>query len=195
MMRSPVGDVEKVDFAINAVLLLAYVATQKGDRVGLMTFDDQVINYVAPHSGKAQFRQLMEQLYAVEAQPIEPDYQVVFSYFAARQHKRGLALVFTDLIGSVSTAALSAQLVRMRTRHLPLLVTVSDPTVQKLARQPIVDSQSLYERNAAEQLLQERRLVLERLRHNGVHTLDAPADELSVAVIDRYLAMKERHLI
>ena len=195
MMRSPVGAVEKVDFAINAVLLLAYVATQKGDRVGLMTFDDQVINYVAPRSGKAQFRQLMEQLYAVEAQPIEPDYQVVFSYFAARQHKRGLALVFTDLIGSVSTESLASQLVRMRARHLPLLVTVSDPTVQKLARQPIVDSQSLYERNAAEQLLQERRLVLERLRHNGVHTLDAPADELSVAVIDRYLALKERLLI
>jgi uncharacterized protein (DUF58 family) len=195
MMRSPVGEVEKVDFAINAVLLLAYVATQKGDRVGLLTFDDRVINYVAPRSGKVQFRQLMEQLYAVAAQPIEPDYQVVFSYFAARQHKRGLALVFTDLIGSVSTEALASQLVRMRARHLPLLVTVSDPTVQKLARQPIVDSQSLYERNAAEQVLQERRLVLERLRHHGVHTLDAPADELSVAVIDRYLAMKERLLI
>jgi uncharacterized protein (DUF58 family) len=89
MMRSPVGEVEKVDFAINAVLLLAYVATQKGDRVGLLTFDDRVINYVAPRSGKVQFRQLMEQLYAVAAQPIEPDYQVVFSYFAARQHKRG----------------------------------------------------------------------------------------------------------
>lgn len=195
MMRSPVADVEKVDFAINAVLLLAYVATQKGDRVGLITFDDQVVNYVAPRSGKAQFRQLMEQLYAVAAQPIEPDYAAVFSYFAARQHKRGLALVFTDLIGSVSTDALAAQLVRMRARHLPLLVTVSDPTVQSLARQPIVDSRSLYERHAAEQILQERRLVLEQLRHNGVLTLDAPADELSVAVIDRYLALKERMLI
>src|SRR5262249_42806038 len=30
MMRSPVGDVAKLDYAINAVLLLAFVAAQKG---------------------------------------------------------------------------------------------------------------------------------------------------------------------
>jgi len=47
----------------------------------------------------------------------------------------------------------------------------------------------------AEQLLAERRLTLDRLRHAGVQTLDTPADELSVAVINRYLALKEQKLI
>ena len=195
MMRSPVGAVAKMDYAINAVLLLAYVAAQKGDRIGLMTFADQVETWVAPRGGKVQFHRLLEQLYAVEGQPVEPDYNAAFGYFAARQNKRGLVLVFTDLTGSITTEALIAQMIRLRQRHLPLLVTVSDPTVQRLARQPIADSTALYQRTVAEQLLAERQLTLDRLRQRGVQTLDIPADELSVAVINRYLALKERMMI
>lgn len=195
MMRSPVGDVAKMDYAINTVLLLAYVATQKGDRVGLLTFADTALSYVAPRGGKAQFHRLLEHLYAVQGEPVEPDYSVAFSEFAARPHKRGLVLVFTDLTGGVTTESLIAQMARIRRRHLPLLVTVADPTINRLAAQPIVDSASLYERTVAERMLAERRLALDQLRRQGVQTLDVPADALSVAVIDRYLTMKQRLLI
>ncbi len=126
---------------------------------------------------------------------VEPDYGVAFSEFAARQHKRGLALVFTDLTGSITTESLVTQMARLRRQHLPLLVTVADPTVNRLATQPITDSDTLYERTVAERVLAERRLTLDQLRRQGVQTLDVPADELSVAVINRYLAMKERLLI
>ena len=50
-------------------------------------------------------------------------------------------------------------------------------------------------RTVAERGLAERRLTLDQRRRQGVQTLDVPADELSVAVINRYLAMKERLLI
>jgi uncharacterized protein (DUF58 family) len=195
MMRSPVGEVAKMDYAINAVLLLAYVAAQKGDRIGLLTFADRVESYVAPAGGKVQFQRMLEQLYAVEGQAVEPNYDRAFAYLAARQHKRGLVLVFTDLTGSISTESLIAQMTLLRRRHLPLLVTLGDPTVQRLARQPITGSDTLYQRTVAEQLLAERRLTLDRLRGAGVQTLDTPADELSVAVINRYLALKEQLLI
>ena len=195
MMRSPVGEVAKMDYAINAVLLLAYVAAQKGDRIGLLTFADRVETYVAPAGGKVQFQRMLEQLYAVQGQAIEPDYNAAFAWFAAAQHKRGLVLVFTDLTGSITTESLIAQMVRLRRRHLPLLVTLADPTVQKLARQPIINSDTLYQRTVAEQLLSERQLTLNRLRVAGVQTLDTPADELSVAVINRYLSRKEQLLL
>lgn len=195
MMRSPVGDVAKLDYAINAVLLLAFVAAQKGDKLGLLVFSDTVQTWLAPRGGKGQFHRMLEQLYAVEGQPVEPDYQVAFGYFAAKQSKRSLVLVFTDLTGSISTETLVAQMSRLRSRHLPLLVTVRDPTVQRLANQPVVDSTSLYQRTIAEQVLDERRLLLERLQQQGVLTLDVAADELSMAVINRYLALKARLLL
>lgn len=195
MMRSPVGDVEKLDYAVNAVLLLAFVAAQKGDKVGLLTFADTAQTWIAPRSGKVQFQRMLEQLYAVNGQQVEPDYNRAFAWFNTQETRRSLVLVFTDLTGSVSGEALVAQMTRLRQRHLPLLVTVADPTVQKLARQPILDTATLYQRTVAEQLLEERRTTLERLRHYGVLTLDVPADELSIGVINRYLEIKAQGMI
>lgn len=195
MMRSPVGEIAKIDYAINAVLLLAYVAAQKGDKLGLLTFADQVEGWLAPRGGKGQFHRMLEVLYAVESQTVEPNYNAAFGYLAARQSKRSLVLVFTDLTGSVSMDTLVAQLGRLRKRHLVLLVTLRDPTVQHMAEQDVSNSESLYQRTVAEQLLDERRLTLEKLQRRGVHTLDVAADELSIAVINRYLELKSKTLI
>lgn len=195
MMRSPVGEVAKLDYAINAVLLLTYVAAQKGDKVGLLTFADEVNHWLSPRGGKGQFHRMLELLYGVESQPVEPDYSRAFAYFAARQSKRSLVLLFTDLTGSLNTDLLVAQMSRLRRRHLPLLVTLRDPTVQRLAQHAVEDSRTLYQRTVAEQLLDERTLTLERLRRLGVETLDVAADELSIAVINRYLELKARTMI
>lgn len=195
MMRSPVGDVAKLDYAINAVLLLAYVAAQKGDKIGLLAFADQVQLWVEPRSGKQQFHRLLEQLYRLESTPIEPDYAGAFSYFAVKQHKRSLVLAFTDLTGSITTDRLIAQMGRIRRQHLPLLVTMRDPIVQRLADQSIADSASLYQRTVAEQLLDERQLTIDRLTQQGILTLDVPADQLSIAVVNQYLELKAQSRI
>lgn len=195
MMRAPVADVAKMDYAINAALLLAYVAGQKGDRIGALTFADDVQSWLAPRTGKAQFHRMLEALYKVHGQPVEPNYGRAFSYFAARQSRRSLVLVFTDLTGSITNESLVAQMIRLRRTHLPLLVTMRDPTVEALSRQAVTDSASLYERTVAETLLRERSLSLERLRNQGVLTLDVPADELSIALVNRYLSIKARALI
>lgn len=195
MMRSPIGDVAKLDYAINSVLLLTYVAARKGDKVGLLAFDDRVQTWIAPRSGKVQFHSMLEQLYALEGAPVEPEYTRAFAYLGERLRRHSLVLVFTELTNSTSTETLVRQLLRLRRRHLCLLVTVGDPTVQRLARQPIHDSATLYERTVAEEMLAERDLALQRLRQAGVLTLDVSADELSIAVINRYLDIKARQMI
>src|SRR5262245_40620555 len=48
LMRPPIADLAKLDYAINTALLLSYVATLKGDHVGLLTFADDVRTYLAP---------------------------------------------------------------------------------------------------------------------------------------------------
>ncbi|NJL92860.1 MAG: DUF58 domain-containing protein [Anaerolineae bacterium] len=84
MMRSPIRvddpsgeswNMAKVDFVVNSVLLFSYVATLKGDQVGVLVFADRVQHYLAPRAGRAQFHQLLELMYALESQPVEADYQ------------------------------------------------------------------------------------------------------------------------
>jgi uncharacterized protein (DUF58 family) len=195
LMRVPVRDLAKIDYAVNAVLMLAYVATLRGDKVGLLTFGDRVETYLTPRQGKGQFYRMLELLYAVESQPVEPDYGHALAYLAAKQKKRALIVCFTDLAGGPASDALLAGLVPLQRRHLPLCVTVSDPGILALAGQPARDSAAIYERTVAERLLDQRRVTLDTLRLRGVLTLDVPADQLTVAVINQYLDLKARTMI
>lgn len=195
MMQSPVADIAKLDYAVNAVLLLAYVASGRGDRVGLMTFADEVTRFLSPRQGRGQFYRMLETLYAVKPQPFEPDYRRALDYLALKQRKRALVVLFTDLGGGLSSEALVRHISVLARRSLPLVVTISDPDVHSAAGQRPHDSFSAYQRAAAEGLLEERQLALDRLRKQGVPTLDVPASQLSIAVINRYMEFKARALL
>jgi uncharacterized protein (DUF58 family) len=192
MMQSPVGDMAKLDYAVNAVLLLAYVATRKGDRLGLLTFADDVQGYLAPRPGRGQFYRMLEALYAVAPQPVEPDFGRALGYLAVKLPRRALVVLFTDLSGGLSSQTLVRHIARLRPRHLPLVVTVADPAVVELAEQRPADPAGVYARAAAERLLDERRGLLESLHRQGVLTLDVPAASLSIEVVQRYLDLKTR---
>jgi uncharacterized protein (DUF58 family) len=192
MMQSPVADIAKLDYVVNAVLLLTYVATGKGDRVGMMSFADDVLHYLSPRQGRGQFYRMLELLYAVEPQPVEPDYRKALAYLAVKQRRRALVVVFTDLTGGASLNSLVAQMSMLARSSLPLLVTISDPDVVSASQMKPSDSLGVYQRAAASQLLDERRVVLDSLRQRGVLTLDVPANQLSMSVINRYLELKGR---
>lgn len=195
MMQSPVAQIAKLDYAVNAVLFLAYVASAKGDKVGLMTFADDVLHYISPRQGRGQFYRMLESLYAVAAQPVEPDYGRALSYLAAKQRRRSLLVIFTDLSGGLSMQTLANHTASLARHSLPLVVTISDPDVHIAARMQPDSSLAVYQRAAAQQMLDERQLTLDSLRRQGVQTLDVPANQLSSAVINRYLALKGRQML
>lgn len=195
MMQSPVDEMAKLDYVVNAVLLLGYVATGKGDKVGLMTFADEVVQYLTPRQGRGQFYRMLELLYGIEPQAVEPNYQQALSYLGTKQRKRSLVILFTDLSGGVSMQSLVANVSILAKRSLPLVVTISDPEVVAAAEQVPDDSLGAYQKTAASQLLDDRQLILDNLRQQGVLTLDVPANKLSIAVINRYLALKAKTLL
>jgi uncharacterized protein (DUF58 family) len=199
-MRPPVADpanpsgqgLAKLDYAVNAVLMLSYVAALRGDRVGMLAFADEVKQYVAPRAGRGQFYRMLATLYAVDTEPVESDYVHAFAYLGAKHKKRSLIVIFSDIATGIAADTLVRQIAPMSPRHLVLLVAISDPTVLQLAQQIPRDSVGVYERAVAEQLVDERTLILEKLRQRGVLTLDVPANQLTVSVVNKYLELKAR---
>jgi len=182
----------KVDFVINSMLLLSYVASRKGDQVGLLVFADRVERYIPPGPGMGQFHKLLELMYDLESQPVEADYARAINYLRAHQKKRALIILFTDLGGIRSADALRTYMPQLAPQHLPLLVTIRDPSLDQEATQAITNSDTVYRRVIAEQLVDERQLLLEQLRRRGVLTLDVNAEHLSARVVNQYLQLKGR---
>jgi uncharacterized protein (DUF58 family) len=195
LMTAPAGELDKLDHAVNAALMLAWVAQAYGDRVGLMTFDDRVTGFIKPERGSSQIRRLTEALYAIKADYVEPDFGHAFTHLALRLGRRSMVVVLTDVQDPEASKELVAHCLRLAARHLVLVVAMSDPAVMMARDQSITSSARAYEWAAAEEFVASRRESFELLRRGGVLGLDVVAGSLSPALVERYLELKERALL
>jgi uncharacterized protein (DUF58 family) len=182
----------KLDYALNSALVLAYVASMRGDRVALLAYADDVRAFVPPQRGRRALLSTVAALYALQAEPVEPDHARAFQFLASRNLRRSLVVLFTDLADRESSAGLAAHLVRAARQHLVVCVTLGDPNVRRPARALVHDAPTLYEKMVAQQLLDDRAQVIANLTAHGVLTVDTDADTLSPKLIDTYLALKHR---
>jgi len=195
LMTAPAGDLDKLDHAVNAALMLAWVAQAYGDRVGLMTFDDRVTGFIKPERGTTQLRRITEALYAVRPDYVEPDFGHAMTHLALRVNRRSMIVILTDVQDVEASRELVAHALRLAARHLVLIVAMSDPAVLKARDAPIVSTNRAYEWAAAEEFVASRRESFELLRRGGVLGLDVVAGQLSPALVERYLELKERALL
>jgi uncharacterized protein (DUF58 family) len=192
MMTTRVGTLSKLDRAVNAALLLAYLGTERDDLVGLLVFGRDVEFYVPPRKGHRQFLAILEALYSVEGRVEEPDYDRAMRYLATRLPKRSLVVVFTDLAGREPSRRLLATLSGMLPRHLPLVVTQRSREVEAQSRTTPLTESDAFEASVAESLLADKAAALRMLQARGALVLDTFPEEISVASVNRYLEVKAR---
>jgi uncharacterized protein (DUF58 family) len=192
LLTAEIAGVSRLDYVVQAALELAYVATQHDDNVGVMAFADGVQHFVAPQRGRLGLKRVLDVLAAVEAKLVEPDYPGAFRYLAARNRKRALTVLFTDVIDRFASDALVANVASLRPRHLPLAVTLRNPEVDAVAALRPETTRDAFRKAAAEELLRAREEALGRMRRAGVLVLDVPPERAAYAVVAKYLELKRR---
>jgi uncharacterized protein (DUF58 family) len=185
--------ISKLDHAINAALLIAYVALRKGDRVGLILFSDVVHRFVPPKRGQAQYRAILEALYDAQAAATYVDFRRLVEFIKLRVPKRALLMLFSDLVDETQAGALVEHVSLLRRKHLPVCITMEDHIARDLAEKPATSPKGAYRRAAAADVLAERRLLEAHLRKNAVDLVEAPPGELSIATVNKYLEIKARN--
>lgn len=195
LMTARIGKLSKLDHAVNATLSIAYVAAAGGDNVGLVAFSRRVVSYLPPRRGRDQINLLMEALYSLEPQMIEPSYKRAFNFFGANCKRRSLVVILTDLVDRDASAELLAHTSQLIPRHLPLIITIGDTDLRELVRAQPATSSDVYRQAVAEEILRQREEALMRIRHAGGLALDVPAGRLSLELVNKYLEVKERGLL
>jgi len=194
MMSSTLAGLTKLDHAVNTALMLSYVAIAKGDEVGLLGFADTVRAYALPRRGRRQFLRLTEELRKIEVTTTEPDYRAAFEFLRARSGRRSLVVLFTDLVDDQASRALVAAVTRLAGHNLVLCCLLGDPQLAQMAARVPTSTTELFEKVVAEDVRDARARALAILRRRGVHTIDVPAEQLTVATIQKYLELKRRSL-
>lgn len=191
-MLALVDGVQKLDYAINAALMLTYAAVESEDNVGLLVFADTVQAFLPPRKGRAQIHAIIEALHNAHAGLVEPDYANALAFLQARFRRRSLMVCFTDLWDPDSSRMTIAELANLQPRHVVAAVTLMDTTLQRMADQSPPTVADAYEKTVAVQTLGDRQRALAALRGRGVLIVDSPAEKLSADLVNRYLEVKEQ---
>jgi uncharacterized protein (DUF58 family) len=195
LMLEPVEGLTRLDHAINAALVLAWISLQGGDLVGTYGFDAVVRQYLGPQRGVSSFPRIQRATAELDYRHQETNFTLGLAELNARLKRRALVILFTDFVDTITAELLVESMQRMANRHLVVFVTQRGSILQRAVDARPSQLADVAKAVIAQDFLRDRSIVFERLQRLGIHCLDVPSRGLSVALINRYLLIKQRGLI
>ena len=184
------------DAALDALMLLAYVALKEGDEVGAMTFGGRAddARSVAPRKGAHSLNALIGALYDVEPAPTQPDYRAAATRLMKTLRKRSLVVILTNF-REEDAGELAPALALLRTRHLVLLASLRERALREIAEQPLAVERDAIEVAGAHLFAQARDDAFRRLAARDAYLLDVEPEHVAVELVNRYRAVKRAQLL
>lgn len=184
-----------LDYAINASLVLSYVAMQKEDKAGLVTFDEHFDTFVPASKQPGYMQTLLENLYSQQTTFGETDYSALCVHLNKHVSKRSLLVLYTNFSSISSMNRQLAYLKQLNRQHRLLVVFFEDADLKEYIANPAKDTEDYYRHVIAEKFAFEKRLIVSTLKQNGIYSLLTTPENLSIDVINKYLEMKSRQLL
>ncbi|MFC4531610.1 DUF58 domain-containing protein [Sphaerisporangium dianthi] len=179
----------RLDWSMDAALLLAALATRAGDRVDFLAHDRAVRAWTSGASRTDSLTALVNVMAPIDAELVESDSAAMAAAVLARAKRRCLVVLLTDLNPAAMDEGLLPVLPQLSARHLVLVAAVADPRVAEMAAGRGT-AELVYDAAAAEHLRGQRARLTALLRRQGCEVVDAAPDDLAPALADAYLSLK-----
>lgn len=195
MMTNKSSGISLLDHALNAMLMLSYVALRQGDSVGMLAFSNQIHSFVPPKGGMNQMNRLLHASFDRFPDLVESRYDQAFLHLGAHCQKRSLIILVTNIIDEVNAHQVHRYLGTFAGRHLPIGVLLRDHSLFDAVDDVGTYSTNVYRSAAAAGILSWRKQVLRDLEHQGVMALDVYPEDMTAPLVNKYLEVKARHLL
>lgn len=195
LMGEPLHGMPRLDHAIAAALQMALVGLRTGDRVGIFTFADRPLSTLLPQASVHAMAAIQQQLAQLDYGEAETNFTLSLTALLQQLRRRTLVVLFTDFVDSITAELMLRSLQWVARRHVLLFVAMRDPLLDELAGADPIGERALQRSVVAEEIREERALVLERLRTAGAHVLDADVEGLGRGLVQQYLRIKRRELL
>lgn len=189
-MRSQDGDLSHFDHSLNACLLLSYVALRQGDAVGLSTFACDQDRYLAPVKGQSQLHQMLNTVYDLQPTRRPADYAGAVRQVLARQKKRALVVLVTNLRDEEDEELFNA-MKQLGRQHRVLIASLREEVLDQQRHSVVQTYDDALTYCGTLEMLNARAQLHERLTAQGVPVLDTRPGELGAKLVTRYLSWKK----
>ncbi|MEE2643206.1 MAG: DUF58 domain-containing protein [Planctomycetota bacterium] len=191
LMGQMCGNGSKLDCAVDGGLMIARVALNGGDRCGIGLFDSRVIGYVPPQSGDPALKLLTECVYDARSEYRESNFASMFSTLQARQQKRSLVIVISDILDRETSTRFRNSLASLARQHLVLFAALKTPVLKNLLEKKSEALQDGFEKAVTFRLLRDRSEAIQSIQQAGVQILDVEPSELTTPLINRFIELRQ----
>ena len=143
-----------------------------------------------PVKGSAQLSVLLNGVYDLDTSQRPADYQAAASELLARQKRRALVVLVTNLRDEDDQELLTA-VKRISRQHRVLVASLREEVLDQLRQSPVQTLPEALIYSAAVNYLNSRAELHERLSAHGIALLDARPGELGAELVSRYLSWKK----
>lgn len=195
VMKMPFEGMTLLDYAINATLILSRVALIRQDKAGLVTFSENIGQFLPADRKAAQMGSILETLYNQDTKFLETDFEKLYALVRTRITQRSLIVLFTNF---ESLSGLQRQLPYIRSiarNHLVLVVFFENTELRELTEKKANDVETLYTKTIAEKFAYEKKLIVKELQQHGIFTILTAPQNLTVNTVNKYLELKARQAI
>jgi uncharacterized protein (DUF58 family) len=194
LMLEALGGFSRFEHALNATVMLSYVAQHRGDSLAVATFSNRLESFLPPTRGPQTVSRVLESIYRVEPRALEADYWRVVAEVMGRLKRRSLVIMLTDVLDTAGSTGLVTNLARAASKHLVLCVVMRNPHTAALADAAPTDVEAAYAKAAACQLELRRQLALASMRAKGIRILESEPEHFSIQLVRRYLDIRQKDL-
>ena len=195
IMQNAFRGMTLLDYAINASLVLSFVAIRREDKAGLATFADNFETFIPAGKQTGQMQILLDSLYRQQTTFGESDYSSLYVHLNKYISKRSLLIIYTNFDTIVGMERQIEYLRQLARRHVVLVVFFEDTEMKAAAAKHPTSIEAYYQQVIADKFIFEKHHVVVKLRQHGVYSLLTEPENLSVNVINKYLEMKARGMI
>lgn len=189
-MSEPVGGMPRVDRAVSAALLLAYVGLKMNDRVSLFSFAAKPQAMTPAYMHTQDFPALQRAASLVDYAHVESNFTLALTTLSAQLNRRSLIILFTEFTDATSADLMIRAAGRLVKKHRLLFVVLKDEELETEERRRPESAADVTRSNVAAAMLRDRQLVIARLQRLGADVLEVPADTMTAGVVDAYLGIK-----
>ncbi len=195
LMSEPLGGVPKIDRAINAALLLAYVSLRSGDKARFYSFDARPGISSGQLMGTRGFHALQSVAARMDYSSAESNFTLALSDLAGQLDRRSLVILFTDFVDTISAELMVENVRRLAGRHLVVFASFEDELMERFVEAAPDTPEAVARAVIADNLLQERETVFLKLQRLGVQVIETRPESFSSELVSRYLQIKRREMI
>lgn len=189
-MAEPVGGMPRVDRAVSAALLLAYVGLKLNDRISFFSFAAKPHILTPAYMHTQDFPALQRAASAIDYAHVESNFTLALTTLSAQLNRRSLIILFTEFTDATSADLMIRAAGRLVQKHRLLFVVIKDEEVEGEEKRRPESAADVTRSNVAAAMLRDRQLVIARLQRLGADVIEVPADAMGASAVEAYLGIK-----